>query len=100
MKKLLPLLLVLVLFLPVTVFPVPDGESRLFRGTVVDRAMDDGLAYIGPQCDDGSGICVYIKEDNLIPEGLTIGDRIEVTCRVVSAEHGERYIASRITNTK
>lgn len=96
MKRHALILTGLVLLLAAMVFSLPDGETRLFRGTVSDRAMDDGLPYIGILCEDGSGVCVYFRKAGLLPEEVIIGTQVEALCRVAPLEHGIRYYVNEI----
>lgn len=93
MRKYIPLLLILLLGLILPIVFEPERPTEQVRGTVVDLAMDDGLPYIGISCDDGSGLCVYIKDEDIRPEDLRIGDRVSVIYEMIPLEHGQRLFA-------
>lgn len=97
MKKLLflfPLLLLgALLLLPAG----PETPTETVRGTVVDRAMEDGLPYIGIQPDTGEGLCIYCRSGSIFPEQLSLGSRVEVQYETVPFPSGSRYFAVTVT---
>ena len=56
-----------------------DGTVETKVGSVVDRAMSDGLSYVGIEFEDGSVDCFYDLTKNAIPDDITVGDKVELT---------------------
>jgi len=93
MKKHLLLLPVLLLIIGLLFFWEPERPREVIRGTVVDRAMDDGLPYIGIQPDVGDGLCIYCRSGKILPDPLSVGDRVEVRYETVPFLSDVRHFA-------
>lgn len=80
MKKAFAVFILLFLLCGCTPAPaVADGSIETKVGTVVDRAMNNGVSYIGVLFEDGSSNCFDELKENTIPDNVSIGDRIELT---------------------
>ena len=89
-SAILAVLLALLLFQGCTPKIAIDASTTVTRtGTGTDRAMatpsggnkiwDESYPYIGIEFEDGTGICLWMKLNTKIPEGIEIGDTVEVT---------------------
>ncbi|MBR5261406.1 MAG: zf-HC2 domain-containing protein, partial [Oscillospiraceae bacterium] len=64
----------------------PSAEAQaVYYGTLVDRAMSKvdendltGRAYIGVEFDDGTGEIFWLAHGYELPEGIALGDRVEI----------------------
>ncbi|MBR5261378.1 MAG: hypothetical protein IKV47_04325, partial [Oscillospiraceae bacterium] len=63
--------------------------QAVYYGTLVDRAMSKvdendltGRAYIGVEFDDGTGEIFWLARGYELPEGLELGDRIEIESEI------------------
>lgn len=59
---------------------VAEESIRSAQGTVVDRAISDGVPYITVEIADGDAVCCWeIYRNAAIPEGIGIGDMVSIT---------------------
>ena len=75
---------------PACAEPAADAQT-VYYGTLVDRAMSKvdendltGRAYIGVEFDDGTGEIFWLARGYELPEGLELGDRIEIESEIES----------------
>lgn len=80
MKKGFAILVVLLLLSGCAPAPaLQDGTAETKAGSVVDLAMNDGFPYVGIEFEDGSADCFYGLTKNAIPDGIAVGDKVELT---------------------
>lgn len=80
MKKPFAAFIMLLLLCGCTPTPVAaSGSIETKKGTVVDRAMDNNIPYVGILFEDGSGDCFYELKEDAIPDHIAVGDRVELT---------------------
>lgn len=74
---------------------IEDGSKVTSMAIVTDRAMSDNMPYLGIQLPDGSGLCLWDPWENAIPDGIAIGDQVEVT---YGKQDGfDRYVILKVT---
>lgn len=73
------LVFLLLIFLPDATPAVQDGTRRTASALIADRAMSDGLPYLGVTLEDGTELCLWDLQGDAIPEEITIGETIQVT---------------------
>lgn len=84
---------VLILFTALFVLYEPEIPASMQitkTATVFDRAMSDGLPYLGVTLDDGTELCLWDLKANRIPDDVKIGD--SVTVIYAEQENFDRYI--------
>ena len=97
-RWILLLLALLILFPQLCVFyqpGIPESSQITKSATVVDRAMSDGLPYLGLTLEDGTAFCLWDLEGDLISEDVKTGDSVTVT--YAKQDGFDRYILIRVT---
>lgn len=98
-RVILPFLLVLIFCLIWVVFletdpNIVEGTETTATMVVTDRAMSDGMPYLGVELSDGSGLCLWDPTENIIPDDISINDTVQVT---YGKQNGfDRYIVLQI----
>lgn len=58
---------------------VVEGTETTATAVITDRAMSDSIPYLSVEFPDGSALCLWDPQGKVIPDGLNIGDPVEVT---------------------
>ena len=69
---------------------IVDGTEVTSSAVVTDRAMSEGMPYLGVELPDGNALCLWDPCGDVIPDSVSIGDTLAVTYG--KQEGFDRYI--------
>ena len=74
---------------------IEPGSQVTETASVTDRAMSDGLPYLGVTLPDGTVRCLWDVEGSAIPEDISVGDTVTVTYGY--QPNSDRYVLLKVT---